>query len=106
MWCQDLAASSPLVVASRPPTPCEDYNYKSLVEVAQLRGEVVTRVSYDADRHRETRPCSPYTPNYTPVDGTLWWIGGGGASIGVSTVSVLVVPDRFRSHSPGNVMCG
>ncbi len=27
-WCQDLAASRPLVVAGRPSNPWEDFNYK------------------------------------------------------------------------------
>ncbi len=37
-WCQDLAASRPLVVAGRPSSPWEDYNYKSLAAVAHTPG--------------------------------------------------------------------
>ncbi len=45
---------SPLVVAASLPTPWEDFNYKSLAAVAQLRGGVEAPASWDADRHTMT----------------------------------------------------
>jgi len=43
-WCQE-PDPFPVVVASRPPTPCEDYNYKSLAAVAHTPGWNVTPVA-------------------------------------------------------------
>ncbi len=48
-WCQE-PAPFPVLVASRPPTPCEDYNYKSSPKVTGCRSG--GPANWQSDPHR------------------------------------------------------
>ncbi len=48
----------------------------------------------DVHRQRETRAYLPYTPNYTPADGTLWQVAGG--AVALTAALPIRVPEKVR----------